>query len=68
MTEEFGITEVTVQVEEYEDSMEDCKQCQDPKDWKCPSYFHYFLKFSTRFVIHKLFLSFLLYFIFWIYF
>lgn len=32
VTEEFGLMEVTVQVEEYEDTMEDCKQCQDPKD------------------------------------
>lgn len=28
----YGITESTLQIEEFVDEMLDCKECQDPKD------------------------------------
>jgi zinc transporter 2 len=32
MREKYGVHECTVQIEEYVDEMDDCTQCQDPKD------------------------------------
>ncbi|XP_014785479.1 proton-coupled zinc antiporter SLC30A2 isoform X1 [Octopus bimaculoides] len=32
LTNRFGPMEVTIQVEEYEENMNECAQCQDPKD------------------------------------